>query len=369
MERVVPLPREAVNGLRPFIPDLPDLSVEELKLSLNKERVIKLSFNESPYGPFFSALEKMRQALEGVSLYPDVCATSLRNKLAEINRLSQEQVVLSNGADEMILLLAQTYLNPGDEVIIPVPTFGQYAAASKLMDANIINVSLKDFGIDLNRIKERVSPHTKLIFICNPNNPTGKFLSGVELEAFLKDLPPNVLVILDEAYFEYVTDSSYLSGVELISHYPNVFVVRTFSKIYGLAALRVGYGLGSRSVIADINRVRPPFNVNLIGQVGALASLNDQEQLEKIRQMNRSERDFLTQQLKLMGLEPVVSETNFILVNLKDDCRKVFTQLLEHGIIIRPADIFGLPNFARITIGEHRENLQLIQALSQIISS
>lgn len=368
MDKTIPQARQATKSLKHFIPDLPDLTVEELKIRLKKEKIIKLSFNESPYGPFPSALEKMQKSLEQVHLYPDVCAHSLRNKLAEVNGIQKNQVVLSNGADEMIILLAQTYLEPGDEVIIPVPTFGQYAAASKQMNADVITVPLNNFEIDLDWIKEKITPRTKLIFICNPNNPTGRFLSGEQLKRFLSDLPGNILIALDEAYYEYVSEPAYVSGVELIDEYPNVFIIRTFSKIYGLAALRIGYGLGCPAVVAEINRVRPPFNVNLVGQIGAFASLGDFEQLEKIKKLNSKERDFLTLQLREIGLEPIASETNFILVNLHNDCRQVFTHLVQHGIIIRPADVFGFQNYARITIGKHTENLQLMEALSCINS-
>ncbi|HHV72101.1 MAG TPA: histidinol-phosphate transaminase [Clostridia bacterium] len=358
--------RKSLINLKPFVPELPDLTKEELKLRLGKEKIIKLSFNESPYGPFPSALERMKKVLQTSHLYHDATLKELRNKIAQVNGVETDQVVVSNGADEMILLLAQSFLEAGDEVIIPVPTFGQYAAASKLMGAKTVTVPLTNYKINLELIRQNLNRATKMIFLCNPNNPTGTFITEEELRKFLTEVPSGVLVVLDEAYYAYVDNLQYTSGIKLLAEYPNVFVIRTFSKIYGLAALRVGYGIGSPVAVGEINRIRSPFNVNLVGQAAALASLDDLEELERIKELNRQERAYLHTELEKLGFHPIPSETNFILVNIKKDSQKVFTQLAEDGIIIRPADMFGLPNHLRITIGNHEENYRLIQALMRL---
>jgi histidinol-phosphate aminotransferase len=356
--------RKNILDIEPYIPGKP---IEEVERELGLKNIVKLASNENPWGPSPKAVSAILNRVDNIHLYPDGSAYELIQVLSEQLSFSKENIILGNGSDELIRMIAETFLYPEDEVIIPEPTFSAYEFATKLMGGKIVKVPTEDYKLNLNGMLEKINKKTKLIFICNPNNPTGKIVSKEELEDFLNNIPEQIVVILDEAYNEYVESSDYKSGLEYLRHRKNLIVLRTFSKIYGLAGLRVGYGIADKQLIDLINRVREPFNVNLLAQVAAVASLRDKDYLNKCKQLNSLNKQMLYSNLKHLSLDYVPTEANFILIDLKRDAQVIYKEMLKKGVIIRPCTSFGLPNHIRVTIGKEEENLIFINALAQVL--
>ncbi|MBE3588478.1 MAG: histidinol-phosphate transaminase [Thermoanaerobacteraceae bacterium] len=362
MKRQLPAAGRTAD-LHPFPMELPDLPVEELRVRLGRERVYKLSFNENPYGPSPAVARALQEAAATFHLYPDAYGRALCAQMAAFYGLSPEQFLLGNGADEVINLVAMAFLDPGDRVLIPSPTFGAYGAAARLAGAVPVTVPLKDYRIDLDLVAAAVTAGTKMIFLCNPNNPTGTAFPAAALASFLNRLPEGVLVVVDEAYNEYTDDPASYTALSLLDTHPHLLVIRTFSKIYGLAAARVGYLMGSAELIRQVHRVRPPFNVGAPGQVAALAAFGDRAYVDRMREQNSRQRRWLTEKLTALGWRVVPGQANFLLVDTGRDGREAFTRLAEQGVIVRPCHGFQLPTCLRITIGRPEENAALVQAL------
>lgn len=358
--------RECVSQIPTYVPGKP---IEEVQREYGLTKVIKLASNENPLGPSPMAMDAMRENIGGVNLYPDGRAFTLTQKLSEKYNLVPENFIIGNGSDEIIKMLAETFLEFGDDIVYCIPTFGEYAFAAKLMGAVPREVPVRDLRYDLPAMLKAITPRTKLVFVCNPNNPTGTTVSHGELESFIRQLPEGILVVLDEAYQEYVTQPDFPDSLGFVKQGLPVIILRTFSKIYGLAGLRVGYGIGSPAVINQLQRVREPFNVNRLAQFAAAAALSDTGHLERSRQVNSEGKDFLTRELTRLGLEVTPSEANFLFVRVNLDSRTVFQALLREGVIIRTGDIFGYPEWIRVTIGTAEENTTLIQALERIMGS
>lgn len=347
--------------------ELADLPVEEIKKILGYEMVFKLSFNENPLGPSPKAIEAMRKALYHLNLYPSSTGDSLKQRLADQEGVKRENIILSNGADEMINLVAQAFLRPGDEAVIPGVTFAQYSASTCLMGATpILSPMKRDLGIDLEGILNRITTKTKLIYLCNPNNPTGKVLPPNELAEFLEKLPEHVLVVVDEAYHEYANEEEYASSVRFVRQEQPVIVIRTFSKIYSLAAARIGYGIGPIQIIDRIQQIRPPFNVNGIAQAGALASLEDQNHLLESKRLNESGKAQIYKAFDELGMKYIRSHCNFVFVDTETDSEIIFKQLAEQGIIIRTLANYGLTTAIRVSIGCEVGVRSFIQAMKHI---
>ncbi|HHX76775.1 MAG TPA: aminotransferase class I/II-fold pyridoxal phosphate-dependent enzyme, partial [Firmicutes bacterium] len=253
------------------------------------------------------------------------------------------------------------------EIVMAEPSFSEYDFASRIMDAKVVKVPLKDYTHDLKAMAGAVTPRTKIIFVCNPNNPTGTIVVREEVDAWLKALPENILVVFDEAYYEYVDNDRYPRSLEYVRQGKNVVVLRTFSKIYGLAGLRVGYGIANREIVAALNRVRQPFNVNSLAQKAALAALDDREFLANSREVVNEGKKYLYRALEEMGLFYVPSEANFIFIDTGLDCGEVFPRLLQKGVIVRTGDIFNHPTFIRLTVGTMRDNERFIAALKEVL--
>lgn len=362
------LVRNVFPKLTPYTCQLADLPVEELKQVLGKEKVYKLSFNENPLGPSRKAIEAMQKSLTQLHLYPSSKGEAVINRIAEKEGVLPDNILLSNGADEMIILVAQTFLEPEDEVIIPNITFVQYLASTHLMGAAPVFSPMKeDLCIDLEGILDRMTPKTKLVFLCNPNNPTGSVIPVHELKAFLDRVPEHVLVVIDEAYHEYADGDEYSSAVEFVKQQKNVFVIRTFSKIYSLAAARIGYGIGPTEIVDAINHVRPPFNVNSVAQAGALASLDDEEHLSESRRVNQMGKQLLYKVFEERGMTYVKSHANFVYVDTGRDSNVLFEQLADRGIIVRTLSGYGLTTSLRVSIGHQEEMEAFIQAVKEVI--
>ncbi len=347
--------------LEPYPPGKP---LEVLKRELGLNEIIRLSANENPLGASPRVLQAIQQFLPNIHLYPDGACQHLRQALSAFYNLPPDHFAFGNGSDELIHFLGLAYLEPGDEVIVANPSFVRYDATALLNNAILHRVPLTpDYRHDLPAMSARVNPHTKLLFIANPNNPTGTIVHRAELEALLNALPAHVLIVLDEAYFEYVDHPDYPDGLDYVRAGRNVVVLRTFSKAYGLAGLRIGYAVARPEILEPLERVREPFNVNSVAQVAAAAALTDQEHVQRIRELNRQGLQFFYRLCEQLRLPYVPSWANFVLMDVGRDSREVAGKLLQQGILVRTGDIFGMPTFLRVNTGTAEQNERFAHAL------
>ncbi|NLU49469.1 MAG: histidinol-phosphate transaminase [Syntrophomonadaceae bacterium] len=356
--------RREIFALTPYVPGKP---IEEVERELGIKDIIKMASNENPLGASPKAREAIRGMLDDLHLYPDSNCYYLKGQLAEKYNLGEEHFIIGNGSDELLRLISETFISARDEVIYAQPSFVEYEFMTKIMGGGCKAVDLKDFRHDLVAMKDAITASTKIIYICNPNNPTGSIVTRQELESFMDGLSDDILVVFDEAYYEYVDNPGFQSGMEYLEQGRNVMVLRTFSKIYGLAGVRIGYGITSPDIAAGINRVREPFNVNLVAQKAAIAALGDSEHVEKSRNLNLRGKYYLYDELDRMGLKYVETEANFIFMDTGQDCQKVFRKLLAQGVIVRTGDIFGYPTFIRVTIGTEEQNQRFIASLKRAL--
>jgi histidinol-phosphate aminotransferase len=350
--------------IKPYVPGKP---IDEVRRELGLKSVIKLASNENPYPPSPKVLAAINAAAREVNRYPDGGCFLLRRALARKLNVDDDQLIFGNGSDEVIILAVKAFAAKGDEVIIAKPSFLIYEIASTLSGARVHQVPLKDFRYDLQGMKAKVNARTKIIFIGNPDNPAGTYITARQAEEFVKSVPKSTLVFFDEAYFEYVEARDYPDSLSLVKKYPNVMVTRTFSKMYGLAGLRIGYGIARREIIDILNRLREPFNVNSIAQAAALAVLGDQVYYRKITRDVNEQRQFLYRSFDRMNISYEISFTNFILVQVGDDSTQVASALLKKGVIIRDMAVWGLKGYIRVSIGNAEENKRFIKSLQEII--
>ncbi|WP_455377842.1 histidinol-phosphate transaminase [Petrachloros mirabilis] len=349
-----------IAALSPYVPGKP---IEELQREMGLARVIKLASNENPLGPSPKALAVLNEGAATLHRYPDGGGFRLREALAERWKVTSDHIILGNGSDEILGLLARTFLSPGDEAIMADHTFVIYKMEVMAAHGRAVTVPLKQWRHDLPSMADAVTPRTRLIFVCNPNNPTGTMVSADEVDAFLTRVPEDVIVVFDEAYFEYVRSSEFPDSMAYVKQARNVIVLRTFSKIYGLAGLRIGYGVTTPEITNYLNRVRPPFNANSMAQRAALAALADDEHVANSRAMNRAGMEQVAGGLKALGLSPIPSEANFIYVDIARDGRQVFEALLRQGIIVRHIE----GRMIRVTIGQREENEAFLIALAKVL--
>ncbi len=355
-----------ILSVKSYVPGKP---IEEVERELGIKNVIKLASNENCFGPSPLAVAAIRKALRKINRYPDSASFYLKKKLAGILGVAENSLIFGNGSDEIITLVVKTFLGEGDEVVIARPTFLIYEIAAHLQNAKIKIVPMnKEFKYDLKEMKKAITPNTKLVIIANPDNPTGTYVTKKEFDEFLSGLPEKLLIFLDEAYFEFAKYSfkDYPDGLDYIKN-PRVILARTFSKAYGLAGLRIGYGISSTEIISYMERLREPFNINLLAQAAALAALDDKAFLKKTIYHVETQREFLYSALRKMGLEYVRSATNFIIVNVGKDCKTVFNDLLKEGIIVRDMKAWGMDSFIRVTIGTKTENRRFAEALGKVV--
>lgn len=346
---------------------VPGKPIDEVRRELGLKSVIKLASNENPYPPSPKALAAMAKAGRGVNRYPDGGCFLLRRTLARKLNINDDQLIFGNGSDEIICLAVKAFAAKGDDIIIAKPSFLIYELASTLSGARLHQVPLKSFRYDLKAMKAKVTRRTKIIFIGNPDNPAGTYVTSRQVEDFLAGVPKSTLVFFDEAYFEYVQVTDYPDTLNLMKKYPNVMATRTFSKMYALAGLRIGYGIARREIIDILNRLREPFNVNSIAQEAAVAVLDDEAYYRKIAKEINEQRQFLYRSLYSMGIAFEKSFTNFILVRVKGDSSRVALALLKKGVIIRDMAAWGLKGYIRVTIGNPSENKRFIKTLGEIL--
>lgn len=345
---------------------IPGKSIEEVQKEYGAKRWVKLASNENVLGPSPKAIEAVRKELSTVHLYPEGPCSILRQAIGQKFSLPEKRVVISNGADNLILMIACAFVNEGDEVIMADPTFSVYANVTQIMGGKPVRVKLKGFTHDLEGMLKRVNRKTKLVFVCNPNNPTGTIVHRESFDSFLSGLPSQVIVVLDEAYGEFVEDPCNPDGLNYVGK-KQVILLRTFSKVYGLAGLRIGYALGREDLIGCLYQVREPFPVHRLAQAAAVAALNDKEHAIRSIQMVYEGRRYLYKELDRIGLSYVPSQANFIFIDFKKDSEDVFRALLREGIIIRPGKTWGYPTFGRVTIGTMADNQRLIRSLRKIL--
>lgn len=357
-------PKENILKVKPYIPGKP---IEDVKRELGLKSVVKLASNENPYGPSPKVLRAMATASKTVNRYPDGACYDLRRELAVNLGVQEDQLIFGNGSDEIIVLAVRAYVGKGDEVVIAQPSFLIYEIASLLEGATVRSVPLKDFRYDLPLMNKAVNSKTKIVFIGNPDNPAGTYIPREQLREFLSQLRRDVIVFIDEAYFEYVHQRDYPNGIELLRSYSNVIVTRTFSKMYGLAGLRVGYGVADPRIIDHLNRLREPFNVNSLAQAAAVACLKDKSYYRGIAKSVEEERVYLYKSLESMDVSYEASFTNFILIKVVGDSSFAARELLKRGIIVRDMKVWGLDHYIRVTIGSQKENRLFIRTLKEVL--
>ena len=358
--------RPQIFNLKPYVPGKP---IEEVQRELGIDDIIKLASNENPLGPSPLGKKAFSEAVDKLHIYPDANCFRLKQKLSQMLNYDPQGLLVGNGSDELLKLLAETFLNPGDEIIFAQPSFAEYEFTATIMGATSIKVPLIDFKHDLNAMLAAINPRTKMVYICNPNNPTGTIVSDQEIDSFMARVPKDVLIIFDEAYYEYVESPQYASGIKYVKDGRNAVVLHTFSKIYGLAALRVGYGITTPAIAAAVERVTEPFNVNTPAQVAATAALDDKEHLEQSRIVNQAGKNYLYKEFEKLQLKYLKTDANFIFVDTGKDSQEVFQALLKQGVIIRSGDIFGYPTYIRVTVGNEKENARFIEGLKKILGA
>lgn len=354
--------REELSDLQAYKPGKP---IEDVMKEYGLTEVIKLASNENPLGYSPKVKEVLLNSIQNLSIYPDGNTTLLKEAIAKKLDLNPNQILPSSGSDEMVDMISKTFINEDDEVIMADITFPRYISTCKMMGGIPVVVPLKDWTYDIDGMLEAITDKTRLIWLCNPNNPTGTMFTEEKLLNFLKNVPKNIVVIYDEAYNEYVTDDRYpKNSIDLLKEYTNLIVMRTFSKMYGLAALRVGYTMASEEIIDNINKIRCPFNVNKLAQEAAVAALSDNEFVDMCYKMNKEGKDYLYNEFRKLNLEFPISETNHIFVNVEKDANEVFIELQKRGMIIRPI----LGTWIRVSIGTKEQNEIFIKLLKEVLN-
>lgn len=354
-----------IARLVPYVPGKP---IEELERELGIKDSIKLASNENPLGPSPKAVQALQAALANLHRYPDGNATRLKEKLAKKLGVKPEMIVLGNGSNEVLELAAATFMRPGDHAVISEHAFVVYDLAVDARGlAKTVVPAGKNFGHDLAAMARAVTERTRLLFIANPNNPTGTMVTRSEMDALLESLPDRVIVVVDEAYFEYVEDPAYPDGVELVKAGARVIATRTFSKIYGLAGCRIGYGVMPARFAEYMNRVRQPFNTNSLAQAAALAALEDDEFIQRSRANNRAGLNYFYREFQRLKIDYIPSVANFVLFKSPRNAKEIYEQLLRHGVIVRPMGGYRLPEWLRVSVGTPAENQRFISALEALL--
>ncbi len=350
-----------VKAIAPYVPGKP-ISELAREFGLDESSIVKLASNENPLGPSPKGLAAAQDALKDMALYPDGAGFALKAALCRKLGVAQENIVLGNGSNDVLDMAARAFLGPGASAVYAQHAFAVYPIATLTVGARGIEVPAKNYGHDLAAMRTAIRDDTRIVWIANPNNPTGTFLQWADIEAFLHEVPRHVLVVLDEAYGEYLPPEDRFDTVSWIERYPNLLISRTFSKAYGLAGLRIGYGLGHPAVIDLMNRVRQPFNTNALALVAAVASLDDAEFLVSSYEGNQAGLRQLAAGLAALGIEYVPSKGNFLLAKVGDAAR-INQALLKSGVIVRPVGNYGLPEFLRVSVGLEAQNARFLEAL------
>jgi len=360
MEKLV---RKNITAVTPYIAGKP---IEETKRQLGLKEVIKLASNENPLGPSPKAVQAIKRSLRDINRYPDSQGFYLKRRLARYYNVEPTNLVLGNGSDELIDIIIKTFVEVDENIITADTTFLEYEIIAQVNGRRIIKVPLRYFKYDLESMKKKIDKKTKLIFIANPNNPTGTYVTKYEIEDFMRDLPQDLLLVIDEAYDTFIDVDDFPNSLKYVRN-KNVIVLKTFSKAYGLAGLRIGYAVARTEFVSYMERVRQPFNTNLLAQAAAIAALDDKEFLRKTKKIISEGKGYIYDSLNKLGIAYVPSVTNFILIDVGRDCTDVFKEMLKYGVIVRDMKQYGLKNFIRVTIGTEKENERFIKVLKKIL--
>lgn len=360
----------AVEGVQKLSPYQPGKPIDELarEFNLNPADIIKLASNENPLGPSEKALQAIEKELKDLTRYPDGNGFELKKTLSEKLGVSTKQITLGNGSSDILEFIVKVFVNSGDEVVVSQHAFAIYGLVTQMQGGQTIQVPAKNWGHDLDAMAEAITAKTKIVFVTNPNNPTGTWNTKAQLESFLKKVPEGVIVLLDEAYFEYVDKADYPSGIELLSSFSNLVVTRTFSKAYGLASLRVGYGVCSEQLADLMNRVRPPFNVDSLALAAAVACLKDENYVRQSKALNDQGMSQLEAGFDQLNVNWIPSVGNFICFEIPNKAMEVYQGLLAKGVIVRPVANYEMPNHLRVSIGTEQENQRFLLELKGLLA-
>ncbi|MCM8791890.1 MAG: histidinol-phosphate transaminase [Candidatus Omnitrophica bacterium] len=359
--------RDIINeNIRRIIPYIPGKPIEEVRRQSNVKNIIKLASNENPLGPSPKVLQAIRRSLSEIHRYPDSSSFYLKRKLSQVLKIKPTNIILGNGSDELIDIIIKTFVKEDENIVISEATFLEYKIIANINNRKVIPVPLKNFRYDLTAIKKAINYRTKLIFIANPNNPTGTYVNKKELDDFIRGLPKRVILVLDEAYDLFVDVDDFPYSLNYI-HNKNIIILKTFSKAYALAGLRLGYAIAAEEFVSYLEKARQPFNVNSLAQVGGLAALEDREFLKKTRKTVLEGKRYLYQALDNLGIKYIPSVANFIMVDVKKDSFEIFKKMLKYGVIVRDLRQYNLNNFIRVTIGKKEENKKFIEVFKRII--
>jgi len=356
--------RNSVLKIEQYQPGKP-AEVLEKELVIEEE-ICKLASNENPLGPSPLAMAAIRKSLEEAYLYPDNCCHYLKERLAKHLRIAPENLRIGNGSSELILLLGLAFLDPEDTLIMSRSSFIFAKILTQIIGCQLVEVPLKKCRHDLDSVLRSITPSTKIVYLDNPMNPIGSMMTHNDLSAFLERVPGDMVVVLDEAYHDYVNDGDYPRSLLFIEEKRNVIVLRTFSKMYGLAGLRVGYGVAKKEFIHALDMVCPPFSVNRLGQIGAAAALDDKDHVRKTKEISEKGKRYLYRHFEELGIFYIPSETNFVTIDVKTDTKPIADELQKHGIIVRPLSMYGLATFLRVTIGTPEQNKRFMDTFARI---
>jgi histidinol-phosphate aminotransferase len=346
------------------------MSIEDVKRKYNLVNLIKLASNENSFGPSPKVIEKLKKYSENAHIYPDGNCVSLKEKLSETLNIDTDNIIIGNGSNEIIELTYRTFLYKNEKVVSCFPTFSFYKISASTTNGKYTEIPLQNYKFNLDGIIECIDNMTKIVIICNPNNPTGTMVTKEEVENFIKAVPENVLIVIDEAYIEFANKDKAFKSVEFIKKYPNknILILRTFSKLYGLASLRIGYGISNKKIISYLNRVRQPFNVNGFAQIAAFEALSDSYYADYILNEVKKGKIYLYKELKRLNIDYLESNANFIFFQTSQDNDIIFEEFLKRGVIIRSLKSFGYSKALRVTVGKMEENIKFIETLEKIIN-
>lgn len=357
--------RKELAKLIPYVPGKP---IEEVKKELGIEEIEKLASNENPLGPSPKAIEEIKKEIEKINIYPDVSAMTLRQEIAKKYGLSFENVVVGNGGEQVLQMIAQTFINEGDEAIMADPTFEMYGTSVLHMGGTPIRLPLKDYKHDFEGFINKITDRTKLMYVCNPNNPTGNIMTKEEIDYLVNNTPEYVVIIFDEAYYHYAkVNKDYPETLNILKKRPNTIILRTFSKVTGIAGIRVGFALTSKEIAKEMGKVKGVFSVNKLAQAAAIGALNDTEHIQKTVELNYKSISMMEEYFNKMNLEYIKSNSNFVFFNINMDSRIVFQKLMEEGIIIRPGYLWSWDSWIRVSTGTIKQTEKFLTKLHSLL--